>query len=470
MRRRWLGRTFADADDRPGGGPDGPVAVISYRFWQQRFDGAADVVGRALTVDDVPFTIVGVMPRSFSGPEIGRAFDVVLPLGNEPAVRGRDSFLDSSGITFLTIIARLRPEQSMDEAAAGLRQVQSQIRDATIGDIGRFGSRASADRYLKAPFVLAPGATGYSGARDLRGLYERPLLTLMVVVALLLLIACVNVANLSDRARDCAAIRAEPAAGARGVAVADRQAVARRERPALRYRRGARSDAGDLEQPPAGESAVDARQYGISRPLGRRARPRVHHRRDGDHDDAVWHAFRRSGDTRRRANGRIEATAACGCRQELGPLAGWLIVVQVALSLMLVVAAGLFVRTFVSLANRPLGFDPDRVLVVNIDAHRTTNDAAQRLMVYERARDAVRQLPGVADAALSLTTPVGRGQFTRRWKLPVSPTHTVRSGPTYVAGLARHVPDAARRRTRPRRWHRRRTACRHRQSRPRTDF
>ena len=102
--------------------------------------------------------------------------------------------------------------------------------------------------------------------------------------------------------------------------------------------------------------------------------------------------------------------AAAG--QELGPLAGCLIVVQVALSLMLVVAAGLFVRTFVSLANRPLGFDPDRVLVVNIDAHRTTNDAAQRLMVYERARDAVRQLPGVADAVLSLTTPVGRGQFT----------------------------------------------------------
>ena len=97
-------------------------------------------------------------PRSFSGPEVGRAFDVIVPLGNEPAVRGRDSFLDSSGITFLTIIARLRPEQSMDEAAAGLRQVQSQIRDATIGDIGQFGSRPSVDRYLKAPFALAPGA------------------------------------------------------------------------------------------------------------------------------------------------------------------------------------------------------------------------------------------------------------------------------------------------------------------------
>src|SRR5206468_3497726 len=90
----------------------------------------------------------------------------------------------------------LRPDQQLDVATAGLRRVQSQIREATLGDIGKFGSRASIDRYLKAPFVLASGATGYSGARDLRGLYERPLLTIMVVVATLLLIACVNVANL----------------------------------------------------------------------------------------------------------------------------------------------------------------------------------------------------------------------------------------------------------------------------------
>src|SRR6185503_15566062 len=66
----------------------------------------------------------------------------------------------------------------------------------TLGDIGQFGSRDAIDRYLKAPFVLSPGATGYSGARDLRVLYQRPLLALMGVVVLLLLIACVNVANL----------------------------------------------------------------------------------------------------------------------------------------------------------------------------------------------------------------------------------------------------------------------------------
>ena len=72
-----------------------------------------------------------------------------------------------------------------------------------------------------------------------------------------------------------------------------------------------------------------------------------------------------------------------------GALAGWLIVVQVSLSLVLLVAAGLFVRTFTSLAKRPLGFEPQPVLIVNIDAHRSTSDPSPRMAIYEHARDAV---------------------------------------------------------------------------------
>ena len=94
-----LGRTFTDADDRRGGGPDGPVAVISYSFWQRRFGGAADAIGRTLTLDRVPFTIVGVMPPDFFGLDVGRAFDVAVPIrhraavsregvGARPAIRG----------------------------------------------------------------------------------------------------------------------------------------------------------------------------------------------------------------------------------------------------------------------------------------------------------------------------------------------------------------------------------------------
>ena len=67
-----LGRTFTDEDDRPGGGPDGPVAVISYAFWQRRFGGAADAIGRSLTIERVPYTIVGVTPPRFFGVDVGR--------------------------------------------------------------------------------------------------------------------------------------------------------------------------------------------------------------------------------------------------------------------------------------------------------------------------------------------------------------------------------------------------------------
>src|SRR5712691_2073889 len=134
-----LGRTLSDADDRRGGGADGPVAVISYGFWQRHFGGAADAVGRSMPLDGVPFTIVGVMPPGFFGDEVGRTFDVIAPVGDEPRVRGGDTFLDSSGTTFLTLIARLRPGQSNDAATAALRRVQPQIREATLGDVGQFG-------------------------------------------------------------------------------------------------------------------------------------------------------------------------------------------------------------------------------------------------------------------------------------------------------------------------------------------
>lgn len=406
-----LGRTFSEDDDRPGGGADGPVAVISYGFWQKRLGGAADVIGRSMRIDEIPFTIVGVTPPDFSGPEVGRNFDVIAPVATEPMVRGHDSFLDDSGITFLTIIARLRRDQSLDGATAGLRRVQPRIREATMGDLGKFGNRAAADRYMSAPFVLAPGATGYAGARDLRGIYERPLLTIMAVVALLLVIACVNVASLLVA-----------------------RSIARRRELSLRLALGA--SRGRLVRQLLTESAVLyaagaaiglALATWISRLLvslmSTPVNPIV---LDLSIDRRILAftvattalvtllfgtapAFRTSSVTPLDAlkeQGRT-STSATG-----GALAGGLIVLQVALSLVLVVAAGLFVHSFVSLTKRPLGFEPSRVLTVSVDARRAPGEPAQRILLYERARAAVRALPEVANAALSLTTPLGRGQFT----------------------------------------------------------
>jgi len=79
-----IGRALRPADDRRGGGPDGPVAVISYAFWQRRYGGSLDVIGQPLTLDGVPFTVVGVTPPAFSGPTVGSAYEVAAPTAPRP--------------------------------------------------------------------------------------------------------------------------------------------------------------------------------------------------------------------------------------------------------------------------------------------------------------------------------------------------------------------------------------------------
>lgn len=407
----FLGRTFSDRDDVRGGGADGAVAVISYGFWHRRYGAAPDIVGRQLTLDNVPFTIVGVTLPQFSGPEVGRMFDAIVPIGTEPLVRGTDSFLDDSGVTFLTMIARLGPNQPVEAATAGLRQVQARIREATLGEVGRFGSRDAIERYLAAPFALVSGATGFAGARDLRALYQRPLLTLMVVVGLLLFIACVNVANLLVA-----------------------RAIARRHELSLRLALGA--SRGRLVRQLLAESAV---LYGIGAVGGLLIAAWGSRALVGQLSTSVETVFLNASIDRRvlaftvgitvvttflfgtapafRASGvapidALKEQPRTVAGRAKHSLSDWLIVAQVALSLVLVFAAGLFVRTFVSLSQRPLGFDAASVLVVNLDAHRTINEAARRLALYDRTREAVRALPDAAGAALSLTSPLGRGQFT----------------------------------------------------------
>ena len=184
-----LGRTFGPEDDRRGGGPEGPVAVISHRFWQQHFGGASDVIGRSLSLDRVSFTVIGVTTSPFSGPVPGRTFDVAVPLGTEPIVRGADTGLDNGWFWWLEVIARLRRGQTLDDANRALRDVQPQIRRSTCPEDCAEGVGG----YLADSFELAPAA---GGAPQFRDRYRQPLLALMVTVGLVLLIACGNIASL----------------------------------------------------------------------------------------------------------------------------------------------------------------------------------------------------------------------------------------------------------------------------------
>jgi len=181
------GRLFTPADDRPGCGFSG--VVISYAFWQREFAGRAAAVGSKLSVSGHPVEVIGVTPAPFFGLEVGRTFEVAVPVCSQGTLQKVD--LMSTGTTWwLVTLGRLKPGWSIERAKAHFQALAPAVAAASLP--ANYPARSVKD-YLAMKLVAEPAGTGPSRLRED---YAQPLWMLLAIAGLVLLIACANLANL----------------------------------------------------------------------------------------------------------------------------------------------------------------------------------------------------------------------------------------------------------------------------------
>jgi len=388
------GRMLSEEDDRKKG--ERPVAVVSYAWWTHSLARDASVLNKKLTIGPTVFSIVGVAPPEFFGTKVGETPDIWIPLAMQKEIPpGWDGYQDSM-FESLHLMARLKPGVTITEASADSNLLFQQILHGLSGVPLNPENLQQLD---KTRVELNSMATGFS---RLRYEFSEPLKILMSVVGLVLLIACANIANLllarsTARARELAVRQAlgagrsrlirqllteslmlALAGGALGVAFAA-WASHLLSRMVLDGRDALQLNVGvdmRLLLFTLGVSLATALLFGTI-PAFRATRLTL-------------------ADSLKEGRGQSNAPAK-------GRLATALVVSQVALSLVLLVTAGLFVRSLVNLTNVDTGFNPGNVIRLGIDASSAGYKEDTRLVdLYRRIEERVNALPGVRASSFSI--------------------------------------------------------------------
>jgi putative ABC transport system permease protein len=399
--RAALGRLFTTLDDRRGCSP--PGLVISHGFWQREYGGDANIIGRKLSLADHPFEIIGVTPAQFFGMEVGRSFDVALPICAAAIVNDHNMF-DSGFVWWLTVTGRLKPGWSLEQATAQMQTISPGLMEAALPANYPLG-RVKA--YLESKLIAVPAGSGVS---QLRETYEQPLWLLLALGGIVLLIACANLSNLllaraSVRERELAVRQALGASRWRLV----RQLLVE---SLLLAAAGAAFGTGlalvlsrflvaflsTNADPVFLDLALDWRVLGFTTGLAVLTcflfglAPAVH-------------ATRMEPGTLMKAGGR----GITDGRASFSLGFSWrraLTILQVALSLVLVAGALLFSRSLSKLLTVPMGFRPDGVLIAAVDFRKLALPPDRQYVFKDRLLDQMRAIPGVESASVTFDIPL----------------------------------------------------------------
>jgi predicted permease len=401
-----MGRAF-NADDTAEEGRNA-VAVISHRYWRENLAADPNAIGRAISINGTAFVVIGVMPASFYGVELNeQAPDMWLPITMQAQVMMGPSLLKPDGLFWTHMMARRRADVPVARAQSWLTVEFQRFLTA------REGTQMTDRRREQIKGTFIPLLPGGSGLSYMRAAYKGPLTVLMIMVGLVLLIACANLANLllakaASREREfCArlalgstrgriarqilieALMLALTGGALGLALAfwsTRMLINFIDKGAARTALSATPDVRVLLFT-LGTCVLTAALFGIA-PAMRGARTKV--------AGALNANMRTSGGTGSRANQWLPKG---------------LIVAQVTLSLVLLTLAGLLVRTLENLRAQDMGLNRSNVLLVNTNPKFAGYQPERLNALYERILSRIDALPGVRSASMSGSAPLSRGSW-----------------------------------------------------------
>jgi putative ABC transport system permease protein len=388
------GRLLMTTDDQRGCAA--PGLVISHEFWQREYGGDANVIGRKLVLADHSFEIVGVTPAGFFGMEVGRSFDLALPICAAPLVRGNDRYL-SGIIWWLTVTGRLKPGWSLEQANAQTKAISPNLFKAAL-PVNY--PPASVKDYLDSKLIAVPAGSGVS---QLREKYEQPLWLLLAIGGLVLLIACANLANLllaraSAREREIAARQALGASRGRlirqllveslllaGIGAGFGVALA------LALSRFLVAFLSSSDNPVFLDLVPDWRVLGFAAGLAVLT--------------CLLFGLAPAIRATRMEPAAVMKTGGRGmtASRERFSLRRALVVAQVALSLVLVASALLFSRSLSNLLTVDTGFREDGVLIAGVNFQRLNLPPDRYQAFKDEFVDRIRATPGMESAALGMT-------------------------------------------------------------------